>query len=175
MFNLNQIFNFSLVLKYTIIALIVAIVLKSVPEINIDDNTIIQVTLSVTLLIFLLEFYVLDHRIEKIMKEKMTVIPLDSSYDDEYRIIPQPDIMDALDEDEANTGIKYDNSTPGYYLANNGRYSENGISYGKVGEMINDSKYKYFLNQQNLAPEFPHTQVGKNVGYLNWDKNWIAY
>ena len=48
-------FNYNLLLKYTIIALIVAVVLKSVPDLEINDNAAIQATLLITVLIFLFE------------------------------------------------------------------------------------------------------------------------
>lgn len=60
---------------------------------------------------------------------------------------------------------------PGYYLINNGTFS-NGIPFEKIKYLIGKSKFKNLYNQHNHFIKWsPHTHIGKERGYLNWDKN----
>lgn len=58
---------------------------------------------------------------------------------------------------------------PGYYLANDGEYSSDGISYDKASEIIMNSKGHDLYHQANHHIKWsPHTHVGKCRGYINW-------
>jgi len=63
-------------------------------------------------------------------------------------------------------------STTGYYLINNGEFSQ-GLSFDKVNEIINYSKFRSLHNQHNHNIIWsPHTHIGKERGYINWIKNY---
>ena len=86
-----------------------------------------------------------------------------------HNVMPKAYVYGTQDEDYLQTGLKYDNDLPGYYMINNGQFSENKIDFGKVDSLICGSKYHKLYNQQNfnfLAS--PHTHIGKARGYLNW-------
>lgn len=106
------------------------------------------------------------------------------------RLVP-PVHLTTIGEDYSNTGLYYNHNTPynqyfydthveniigtpknlaGYYMANNCRFSKEGINYDQASKMIRGSKLTDLVNQHNHnIITSPHTHIGKNRGYLNWD------
>ena len=159
-------FNLRKLLKYTIIALLIALVLKYTTGLSMTEDHVVRVTVTLVLLIFLVEFFLFsrkEHMDNVLAREQ-------SADDDEYRI-PANYSTEYAEEDELVTGIKSDKTVPGYYLINNGNFTEGEIPYAKAQEMINKSMYKDLFRQHNFnIISSPHTHIGKSCGYLNWDK-----
>ncbi len=77
-------------------------------------------------------------------------------------------IHDALESQRYNTDKK-----PGYYLANNGEYSAEGLSFEDAAALVVKSKLRTLVDQHNFhIPWSPHTHVGKARGYLNWQQTY---
>lgn len=58
---------------------------------------------------------------------------------------------------------------PGYYLSLNGEYSQSGVSYEHVDNLIRKSKLHDLKHQHNYnIPCSPHTHIGKARVRLNW-------
>jgi len=83
------------------------------------------------------------------------------------RIAPLSKMHQIIDSQRYNTT---DETKPGYYLSNNGRYSCGDVPYSKVGNAICASKFNDLYNQYNHVTWSPHTHLGKARGYLNWEK-----
>lgn len=84
---------------------------------------------------------------------------------------PRQYLYGTMEEDYIKSGLEYDHNLPGYYLINNGKYSEGTIPYDQAGDLINASVGHDLYNQHNFNIIWsPHTHVGKARGYLNWDK-----
>ena len=50
-------------------------------------------------------------------------------------------------------------------------FSQKGIDYNKVADLISSSKLHDLISQHNYNIIWsPHTHIGKARGYLNWDK-----
>ncbi len=83
------------------------------------------------------------------------------------RIAPLNKMHQILESQRYN---KTDETKPGYYLSNNGKYSCGDVPYSKVGDAICASKFNDLYNQYNHARWSPHTHLGKARGYVNWEK-----
>ena len=67
----------------------------------------------------------------------------------------------------------YDVHGPGYYLMNNGEFSQNGVPYSKAKDIICSSKLHDLYNQHNFNYKWtPHTHLGKSRGYMNWEQTY---
>lgn len=76
-----------------------------------------------------------------------------------------------IKEDIELQRYNFHTSDPGYYLLNNGNYSEHGIPYEKASSIIAASKLHDLVQQHNFNIKWsPHTHIGKARGYLNWDQ-----
>jgi len=65
----------------------------------------------------------------------------------------------------------YHINSPGYFLLNNGKYSNDGIPYEKADSIIKASKFRDLYNQHNHNIKWsPHTHFGKARGYMNLDQ-----
>ena len=115
--------------------------------------------------------------------------------------IPNTYNMNSENEDHLQSGIKYDHripiqrpmgdfssetipfsdvrreielqryNEPGYYLANDGKYSDLGIPYDQVAEIITKSKLHDLYHQHNHNITWsPHTHIGKARGRMNLEQ-----
>ncbi len=143
------------IIKYVIIAIIFAYLLNSLPYGKPTTQTIMCSVLGLFVVM-----YVLDCIFDK--REGM-------HYDSNYKY-PNQYLYDSPDEDYLQTGLKYDYDLPGYYLINNGTFSNKGISFDNVDKLIAASKYHDLVEQDNHVVASPHTHIGKERGHLNWEK-----
>lgn len=164
-------------IKYLLIGLIVMVILYSMNPNNVNVRSNLKVTIVIIALIFIVEKYVVNSF------EGMEEVELKDALieEDEGRAldgcpntlpsIPNQYLYDYKKEDFFKTGLEYDYNMPGYYLMNNGKYTQKGIDYSNVDKMICSSKLHDLLNQHNFNILWsPHTHIGKSRGYLNWDK-----
>ena len=192
---------FQFILRYMLIALIVGVILKYTPGINIDDNKICSIILVCIALIFTIDV-ILKRRVEKMVSDKNAIIvseeippiiaddintnPTEIVYQqpeealcDESLRFPHPYTLSSEEEDEIASFQKYDHNlpnhlliqqtkSPGYYLANNGNYSNKGVSHDKLQSLICRSKMNDLYEQHNHFKWSPHTHIGKSRGYVNW-------
>jgi uncharacterized protein with PIN domain len=76
-------------------------------------------------------------------------------------------VRKVIDEQRYN----YDVHGPGYYLMNNGEFTNGGVPYSKAKDIICASKLQDLYNQHNFNYKWtPHTHLGKARGYLNWEQ-----
>lgn len=149
------------IFKYLLIAFVSFIVLYFLPSDKLDTETIVKITLVILIVLFIFENFIIN----KSKKEGMV-----TNHPNRY-MVPKQYTYGTTKEDQIKSGLNYDYNIPGYYLVNNGNFSEYGISYDKVQQLINDSRYHDLYNQHNFNIIWsPHTHIGKNRGYLNWDK-----
>jgi hypothetical protein len=84
---------------------------------------------------------------DKNRREKMT--DLEMNYPDPLTISDKLG-MTTEQQDYANTGLDYNTDLPGYYLVNNGKYSEGNIPYSESMDLIEASKLHDLYEQQIL-------------------------
>ncbi|QKF94110.1 hypothetical protein QKU48_gp0652 [Fadolivirus algeromassiliense] len=155
--------------KYLTYAILITSLLYfiSINSANFDTTKALLSSSLLVVSLVVLDMFVFNSRegMEEVLQEQ-GVLACDSSNADPTQYLYGP-----VDEDYAKSGLNYDTNLPGYYLVNNGNYSEKGISYEKVQDLIIASKYNDLYNQHNFNIVWsPHTHVGKARGYLNWDK-----
>lgn len=149
-------------LKYTMIAFVLFAVLYSVPQNTIDSNTIVKLTLLAVIAICI---------IEKLFFEGFEgMANLKPFRHSSNYVIPLPYNYDTMDEDYILSGLKYDTTIPGYYLINNGHYTEGTVPDNKIKDLINASVWHDLTEQQNYVEVSPHTHVGKARSYIEWQK-----
>ena len=154
------------IIKYLSVALIVAVILYMLPGEKVETNYIIMVSLVAALFSFVLDI-LSEWYMRKKTKENMSDIEM--NYPDPLMVADKYG-MSTEQQDYANTGLNYDNDLPGYYLVNNGKYSDGRIPYSESMELIETSKLHDLYQQQNFnILSSPHTHIGKNRGPLNWD------
>jgi len=147
------------IIKYLLIAIVLSGLLYFVPSNKMDAETILKFTLIAIIIIFLIENFIF------LRKEGMSVLK-GNNY-----VTPQPYNYDNVDEDYIQSGIRYDHGLPGYYIINNGHYTEGTIDNNKIIDLINASVWNDLYNQQNFNIQIsPHTHVGKSRSYLNYEK-----
>lgn len=156
---------FRSLIRYTLFGLLFGGALYYLPQNRLQPELITSVTLATILLLI-----VIDAIVAPACHEGMDELAmLEPKCNSEYKI-PNQYLYDSKHEDYLQTGLVYDQNLPGYYLINNGKYAT-GIDYSKVDKLICLSKFKDLLNQHNFnIPFSPHTHIGKERGYLNWDK-----
>jgi len=144
-------------LKYLIIAILLFAILYYLPSNNLDTETIIKITLVTLILLFIIENFVFRKIDQENMCNMASMTPMDYA--------------DNLDKrDRIKSGFYHDRM-PGYYLVNNGDFSEDGVDYNKVKQLIVDSKCRHLYSQKNFNVIYtPQLYIGKNRGYLNWNK-----
>ena len=164
MFNLTP----QHIIKYLSVALIVAVILYLIPGEKLEMNYIILVAMGAATFSFILDvlsqWYMNGKRtegMEEVLRENvLPQIPF-----------PRQINMSTEEQDYSNTGLNYNNDLPGYYLINNGNYSDNGrIPYSESDELIEASKLHDLYEQHNFnILSSPHTHIGKSRGNLNWE------
>jgi hypothetical protein len=149
------------VFKYLLITCVLFAILYFLPTNKLDIETILKITLIIIILLFIFENFVFG----KSNMEGMT-----SECSNRYAL-PMKYTHGTTREDKIRPRLGYDDDVPGYYLINNGNFCEGGINYDKVRQLINDSMYHHLYQQHNFNILWsPHTHIGKNRGYMNWDK-----
>jgi len=150
-----------------ILGLLLCIVLRNVLHINIDKSNIITVIVVIS--------YVIWKKTRSVeamdsIPESITDMAQVADCDPGYHM-PNAYTLDHINEDTGNTGLVFNNNIPGYYLLNDNHFSSDGISYDKALSIIQNSKYNDLLEQHNYNITWsPHTHIGKNRGYINYDK-----
>ena len=146
--------QYQTIFKYLVIMILLFIILYYLPSNKLDTETIIKITLVVLILWFIFENFVFGRRLNQENMCNMT--PMDYAYE--------------LDRnDRVTAGFDH---IPGYYLVNNGDYSENSeLDYNKAQQLIVDSKCRHLYSQKNFNILYtPQLYIGKNRGFLNWNK-----
>jgi hypothetical protein len=76
------------------------------------------------------------------------------------------EVYNELNEQRYN----YEVNSPGYYLLNNNKYSNDGLPYEKVADIIHNSKLNDIYNQHNYNLSWsPDIYLGKDRVPLSWD------
>lgn len=154
------------IIKYLSIALIVAIILFMMPGEKLENSHIVGIAFGAALFSFILDlFYNRSEHMEAIPQLKGKCCGT------------RPSHYSDLAQDYFGSDLSGSTEIPGYYLINNGRFSEAGMgtNYGTVpyamsDDLIKESKLHVLTNQHNYnILTSPHTHIGKNRGYLNWD------
>lgn len=172
--------NHRTIIKYLLFAIVVGFVLRSVPNLydDGDKTSIVMHTILATLAFVVIDKYFIHKESFDENQGRPTypgmseLVSEDTSNncDPAYKE-PCPYQYSVEDQDYLNTGIKYDHNKPGYYLLCNGEYSNEGVSYDQIDEMICKSKLHTLKHQHNYNVEWsPHTHIGKARGFLNPDK-----
>lgn len=148
---------------YFLTALIVFAVLYSMAQDKTNIQSIGMSTIAIVVLLMLLDRFLIPRA------EGMD--PLISGCPDREVKMPDQYLYTTGEEDHLKTYQDNNYNLPGYYLINNGKYSEKGIDYSKVADLICSSKLHDLISQHNYNIIWsPHTHIGKARGYLNWDK-----
>jgi len=144
------------IFKYILMTFILFAVLFFLPPMPLGMETIIKMVLLILIILCVFEHFIFTG----FNKEGM-----ENSYNE------------SLNNNMYNTTeeylkkVQYNDKFPGYYMLNNGNFSENGIDYDKAQKLINDSKYNDLYNQHNFIIKWsPHTHIGKDRVYVNIDK-----
>jgi hypothetical protein len=159
------------IIKYLSVALIVAVILYIIPGEKLEMNYIILVSMSAAIFSFILDLlskWYIDGQRSEGMEETQEY------GSNETKVVPRQFVTTTEEQDYANTGLNYDNDLPGYYLINNGKYSDNGrIPYSESDELIEASKLHDLYEQHNFhILSSPHTHIGKSRGNLTWEPTY---
>jgi len=135
------------IIKYLLVSLVLILVLSSVPSKKLSTESILTITLIIIIGTFILENVIIKNK-----SEGMAVIAGNNVLKDWFYSYTEPkkDITDDYEEDYYKSGFEYDHNMPGYYLSNNGKFSETGINYDKVNKLIEESKAQHIHSQYNL-------------------------
>jgi len=155
------------IFKFLLIIFLLFGILYFLPMDKVENDTIVRIVLVIIMTMFIFEAF----RVFVFGQPKHEgMATLATKCDDTYKV-PLQYTYGTTKEDQIKSGLNYDHNLPGYYLVNNGNFSEDGISYDKVQKLIDDSRYHDLYNQHNFNIVWsPHTHIGKSRGYLNWDK-----
>jgi hypothetical protein len=185
----------NLVLKYAFIALAIAVSLKYILNVSMGDDALVKATLTLTLMVFLTECLLFGNMFEGMGRmdqvkyfayDTMDRIPKETTISVEDDVIPKQfepikscdnlnltptAFYDPVKDDLINTGLNFNNTLPGYFMVNNGQYTNGNVSNDKIKELIRESKFEDMVDQHNFNIIWsPHTHVGKNRGYINPEK-----
>lgn len=165
-------FNVQILLKYVLLAILVGATFKVLPDLNLSNEIILNLTLLIVIYVFVVD-NVLFSRMEgmdnvKVMSKK----PLDYMKCGYAKVrLPGEYDLTPLDENQIDTNIRFDIDLPKQDLVANEKIPIGGIPYCEMDEAIYLSKLKKIMQQHNYnIPWSPHTHIGKARSYLNWDK-----
>lgn len=130
-------------LKYSVISLISIAILSYVPTERLSPESIILLTLCILIFVFLVNNYVTGEGMDVIASNNVL-----KNWFYEYKE-PRENLYDGYIDDYNKSGFEFSSDMPGYYLANNGKFSENGVSFNDVNNLIASSKAKYLQSQYN--------------------------
>lgn len=158
--------NMSKLIKYLIIALLLAAVLKHMPDLNLSDEAILEIVLLFVVFILIVDTFIPRRENMRVTSPMMEGRPCKLPYK-----IPRQYKYNSGEEDHIQTGLNYNMNLPGYYLINNGMYAKGVIPNDKLGALIRASKLNDLYNQHNFNLIWqPEALYGKDRGYLGWDK-----
>lgn len=150
------------IIKYALIAVILAGLLYFMPNNNMNEETIIKLVLIALIVIFIVENFIFSRR------EGMASI---SGINYTGHIMPTAYNYGTEDEDYIEAKLRYDWGLPGYYLIQNGRYVNGTVPNDHIKDTINESVWHNLYKQYDFdVGTVPHHDLGKGRGYLNWDK-----
>ncbi len=135
------------IIKYLLVSLVSILILSSIPSKKLSTESILTLTLIIIVVTFILEKAIVKNK-----SEGMEVIAGNNVLKDWlYSYIdPKGGVTDGYEADYYKSGFEYDHNMPGYYLSNNGKFSETGVNYDKVNKLIEESKGRYIHSQYNL-------------------------
>jgi hypothetical protein len=155
--------QYQTIFKYLMIAILLFAILYYLPSNKLDTDTIVKTTLVVLLLLFIFENFVFTNQ------ENMYNMP-NMPTNITTNMTPMEYANELDRKDRIMAGFNPDN-IPGYYLVNNGDFSEDGLDYNKAQQLIVDSKCRHLYSQKNFNIIYtPQLYIGKNRGFLNWNK-----
>ena len=166
------------VLRYILVALIVGAILKYT-GLNLDDQTLVTYVLAATAIVYLLN-RAMGGGLEG-MEDVSAVAqpPRPEGQCSRPHRFPK---LTQLDEDEANTFIRFDNDAATNPLLQHGQFAydlrgfpprseeEPVISLNELPAQICNSKAADYVEQHNHVRWTPHTHVGKARNYLTWQR-----
>lgn len=131
-------------LKYSFISLISIAILSYVPTKSLSIESIVILTLCVLLFVFIIENLVIG--------EGMDVIASNNVLRNWFYEYKEPkdskeNVYDGYIDEYDKSGFEFSSDMPGYYLANNGKFSENGVNFNDVRNLIALSKAKHLQSQ----------------------------
>ena len=183
-------------LKYLLFALVVGTLLKFIPNLRLDDNKILGIVLTTTLIFFVVDNIGSNNQLEGMM----SIVENDNQWG-----VPDEYTFRHREEDYSKTGLTYDTNEPGNPLLQEGQFDDvlgtndikqavrqqtnsalgsidyykpgctypSGISYKLAPKTIKNSVLEDLYSQRNTNIKWsPHTHIGKARGYLNWDPNY---
>jgi len=168
-------------LKYILIALVVAGLLKYTPGLDMDNEKICTLILIASVLLFVVDM--LSKNNEGMDSVSAVVDPNAATGLCNGPIrYPNPYRLNSLDQDEVQSYLRYDNNLPDNPLIQHGQFSGDlrggyrqfepnygsNITMDKYQALICQSKMNDFVQQHNHFRWTPHTQIGKARSYLNW-------
>ena len=180
--------------KYIVLALAVSTIFKFSPEIYSREQEILMYVVAICGLVFLLDKFMCkcgkehmtnpDYSPEwtknqenksPIMQIKPGWVPLDNlenilATEEEVTFDPTShNPINHLPQSTPSDGLVL--GSPGYYLLNNGKFSDEGLSYENAADMI-DAGRKHDLWQQymHLSKEPQHAYAGKDRVPVSFEK-----
>lgn len=135
------------IIKYLLISLVSILILSILPSKPFSTESILTITLIIIGVLFMNDQLLILSK-----SEGMTVIAENNVLKNWFSsyVNPQNNITDSYEPDYFKSGFEYDHNMPGYYLSNNGKFSETGINYDKVNKLIEESKGRHIHNQYNI-------------------------
>ena len=135
------------IIKYLLISLVSILILSTAPSTPFSTESILTITLIIVGVTF-----VSDQLLILSKSEGMAVIAQNNVFKNWFssNINPQNNTTDGYEPDYYKSGFEYDHNMPGYYLSNNGKFSETGINYDKVNKLIEESKGRHTQSQYNI-------------------------
>jgi len=176
-------FQFLLYLSLAVIVYLCVSELNIVNDKNLLNGLVIFLALLVIINFVMLQTGFFRERMNDLKNLELSRVPLshnsdvrpheleeedvDVDEDEEVgeRVVPEEEIRNVLNIQKQN------DTMPGYYLANDGEYTKDGISYDKASDLICQSKLNDLYQQQNFNIQWsPDTHIGKSRGPLDWQK-----
>lgn len=84
-----------------------------------------------------------------------------------HNFLTYEQIEDSINDQRYNHP-EYEMNTNGYFLIND----KNGLNYKNAPLIIEESKFNYLFSQNNDSNWSPHTHLGKDRGYMNWQPTY---
>lgn len=162
------------ILKYLSVAIIVAIILNVIPGDKLETNYIAVVALGTAVFTFLLDLI-----FSYFGMESMTdVMPYDpyNIYNIANKEVEANIAMDSrryqyIDRETDGNAYKMVTGLPGYYLINNGEYSDGTVPFDTSSQVIVDSRQMNFgkedYNSAMTSCNLFKPEVGKDRQYIN--------
>lgn len=153
------------IIKWILIIIILVWLLQMIPSSGTSAESIIKIVLIIIIIIFVVNNFVFPG-IEGMSTMRGSAGGCGRNY-----MMPHPYKYKNTDEDYIQSGLMYDYGTPGYYLINNGHYSEGTVGNDKIHDLISNSVLGHLNSQYNCGTSFySYPYVGKSRTYLDWER-----